>query len=279
MSGVVDAHFHVWRGAVLHQPGVLGELFAEDYGWDEYASAHGGVPVEAAIAVQADTDVSDGEPEVEFLESVAAAHPQLRGIIAAAPIEAADARDKLSALKRHPLVKGVRRTVHHVTDPHVWAQPSFVRGARMLADFGLVCDINAHHFQLAGALAAARQAPDTTIVLNHTGKPDITKDDFPDWRALLDPFADLANVSIKLSLVTPVGTEPDWTTQRLAPYVAHVLERFGPERVIWTSNWPVAGRVIGYEAWYEAAQTFTAHLSESERRGVFHDNAARIYGL
>jgi L-fuconolactonase len=276
---VVDAHFHVWRGAVLHQPGVLGELFAEDYDWEEYALAHGGVPVTAAIAVQADTDVSDGEPEVEFLESVAAAHPVLRGIIAAAPIEADNARDKLTVLRGHPLVKGVRRTVHHVADPHVWAQPNFIRGAQLLAEFGQVCDINAHHFQLAGALAAARQAPQTTIVLNHIGKPDITEDGFDAWRARLDPFADLANVSIKLSIVTSVSTEPEWSIDRLAPYVAHVLERFGAQRVIWTSNWPVSGRVIGYEAWYDAAQQLTTHLSESERRGIFHDNAVRIYGL
>jgi L-fuconolactonase len=71
----------------------------------------------------------------------------------------------------------------------------------------------------------------------------------------------------------------NWTETTVAPFVNHLLSEFGPERMMWASNWPVAALVTPYGEWLAAAQSMTSQLPQAARRQIFHDTATAIYGL
>lgn len=280
---LLDSHFHLWR---FERSPSLGNLadprFKNEILWPDYEAARDGTVLAGAVAVEVtsghvDAD-SDGEPEVAFFERAAAEHPELKAIVAWAPLEHDDVGAHLARLARHPLVTGIRRNTQYEPDPMFCATPAFIAGAARLADHGLVCDICVKDWQLDGVIALARAAPQTTIILNHLGKPEIGAD-LAAWRTRMSALADLANVHVKLSVVVHGQPSDSWADGDVAPVVAHVLEAFGPARVLWGSNWPVAPMVTAYNDWLSLADRLTAHLSENERTAVFHDNAARLYRI
>jgi len=278
-ADLIDSHFHLWRLDRSQASGILADKrFKDDISWADYEAARGATSLAGAVAVQVTSGDGDGEPEVEFFESAAAHHPELKAIVAWAPLEMEDVGEHLGRLARHSLVTGIRRNTQDEADPMFCAIPSFVDGAARLPDHGLVCDICARHWQLDGVIALARAVPQTTIILNHLGKPEMGGDLAP-WRSRMSALAELPNVHVKMSVVVHGEPSDSWVDDDVAPVVAHVLEAFGPERLLWGSNWPVAPLVTGYNDWLALAQKLTAHLSESERAGIFHDNAARLYRI
>jgi L-fuconolactonase len=280
MEPLIDSHFHLWRQADMREPGIAAHPhFGGDIAWEDYAAARGPISLTGAIAVQVDQDPGDGEPEVEFFERAAADHPELRGIVAFAPVEGPDLAGHIDRLSRHPLVCGIRRSTQHEADDAYCAREDFIAGVRLLGQRGVVCDICARHWQLESVIAMARACPDTTIVVNHLGKPDVQGGSLDPWRENMSRLAAMPNVFLKLSVVVQSPEDDNWTEATVAPYAAHLLSEFGPERMMWASNWPVAALVTPYGDWLAAAQSMTAHLPEAARRQIFHDTAAAVYGL
>ncbi len=276
--GLIDAHFHLWQLDQLHTEGILADpRFKPEIAWPDYEAARKGIALSGAVAVQV-TNSGDGEREVEFFERAAAQHPELKAIVAFAPIEDADVEAHLKRLSRHALVTGIRRNTQDEADPMFCATPSFIAGVARLADYNLVCDICARHWQLDGVIALAKAAPQTTIILNHLGKPEIGSD-LSRWRTAMSTLATLPNVHVKMSVVVHGTATDQWQAEAVAPVVNHVLEVFGAERVLWASNWPVAPLVTAYPAWLSLAQRLTHHLSSTDRAAIFHDNAARLYRI
>jgi L-fuconolactonase len=115
-------------------------------------------------------------------------------------------------------------------------------------------------------------------VIDHAAKPPIAEAEFGHWREDMAQLAALPNVHCKLSgLVTEA--RPGWRVDDLQPYVAHVLDVFGPRRVIWGSDWPVVDLAGGYAAWLLASEALLSHLGQQDRDDIFGLNACRFYGL
>ena len=280
MEPLIDSHFHLWRVSDMREPGIVGHpRFAGEIGWQDYAAARGEIALAGAVAVQVDQNPGDGEPEVEFFERAAAEHPELSGIVAFAPVEGPDLAAHIDRLSRHPLVCGIRRNTQHEADDAFCGREDFIAGVRLLGRRGVICDICARHWQLESVIAMARACPDTTIVINHLGKPDVQGGKLDPWRGNMSRLAALPHVFVKLSVVVQTPDDNTWTESSVAPFVSHLLAEFGPERMMWASNWPVAALVTPYGDWLAAAQSMTAHLPDAARRQIFHDTAATIYGL
>ena len=213
MTDVIDSHFHLWRMEPSRAAGILTDpRFKSEIAWSDYAAARGGIVLAGAIAVE----VFGGEAELALFEAAAAAHPKLKGIVAHAPLERADAAVHLDRLLAHPLVKGVRRNTQDEEDPLFCGRPDFIAGARAVGERGLVCDICVRHWQLDGMIALARGAPDTVFVLNHLGKPTIGGD-LSDWREKMAALAECPNVNVKLSVVVHGAPGDRWDEETVAP--------------------------------------------------------------
>ncbi len=178
-----------------------------------------------------------------------------------------------------PRVKGVRRLIQSEADPGFCLQPEFIKGVQGLAAYGLSFDICISHAQLANAIEMVRRCPGVTCVLDHIAKPDIRNGLMQPWKRQMREMADLPNVHCKLSGMVTEADHAHWTGADLQPYIDHVLDCFGLDRVLFGGDWPVVTLASTYTRWVETAGQALAGCSEGERKKLFCDNAKRVYRL
>jgi L-fuconolactonase len=153
-----------------------------------------------------------------------------------------------------------------------------LRGLKAVGEAGLVYELLTLPHQLPAAIEAIRRLPETSFVLDHCSKPPITTGELEPWATRLRTLASLPNVTCKLSgLVTEASEE--WTVDDLRPYVDTVLAAFGPERLMFGSDWPVCLLHATYAQVVEATEQLIEGLDQAERDGVWGATAARVYGI
>jgi L-fuconolactonase len=279
---VIDTHVHLWDPRRFRMTWLNGsDLLDRPYGLAEYRAHTVGLPVEALVFVQAEVEPAYGLLEARWVIEQAREEPRIQAIVAWAPIEYGHrTRAFLEALvELGPLVKGVRRLIQSEPDPAFCLQPGFVEGVRLLPAYDLAFDLCLYHHQLQSAVELVRRCPETRFVLDHIGKPDIKRRLFDPWRQEIGELAALPNVVCKLSGLVTEADHERWTPEDLAPYVAHALGVFGPERVMFGSDWPVALLASSYPRWVETLDALTTALSPEARRKLWAGNARRAYRL
>jgi predicted TIM-barrel fold metal-dependent hydrolase len=173
---------------------------------------------------------------------------------------------------------GFRRVLHVV--PDALSQDSqFRAGLREIGRRGLSFDVCVLARQLPLAQALAEACPDTVMVLNHCGVPDIAGGAFDDWAAGITALARLENMHVKLSGLTAYCAPGMWDAAVLRPWVDHVLHSFGPARVVWGGDWPVVDLGAGLPAWIDLTRELLSGLSSAEFAAIASDNARRLYRL
>jgi L-fuconolactonase len=164
------------------------------------------------------------------------------------------------------------------TDPRWLARPDVLAGLAAVADSGLVFELLVLHDQLPAAVDAVRATPAGRFVLTHLGKPPIASGVLEPWATQVTELAASPNVACKLSgLVTEAS--PEWTVDDLRPYAAHVLDVFGPGRVMAGSDWPVCLLRTDYAGVWAAHEELLSGLSTDDRRAVLTGTATTWYGL
>jgi L-fuconolactonase len=240
-------------------------------GWADFVAAWDGLPVERAVNVQVD-DFVDGTVEARFVTGEADPE-RLGGVVAWAHLESPAVGAELARLRALPQVRGVRRTCQIEADPEFCASAAYVRGARLLGELGLVCDVCVRLEQVRALPRLARACPETTFVLEHLGKPDLTRPPPGYWLRAVEDLGALPNVAAKLSVTVHEAGDPPLTAEAAAPFVAHLLDCLGPDRLMFGSNWPVSTAVIGYPAWADVVGELTG---DDDR--VWAATAGRVYG-
>jgi L-fuconolactonase len=166
--------------------------------------------------------------------------------------------------------------VQDIPDDDWLVRPDLSAAFRAMIDSGLVFDALVLPRHLSRLLVVADRYPELTIVIDHGAKPAIRDGSLDPWRADMAAAAARPNIVCKLSgLVTEA--RQDWSVDHLRPYVSHLLEVFGPERLLWGSDWPVVNLAGGYDLWRDATQQLIASLSQPERQAVLGGTAARVY--
>jgi L-fuconolactonase len=229
--------------------------------------------VHATVLVQT---VSSAEETAEFL-SIAAAEPVVAGVVGWVDLAAPDVADRLAAFEG-PLV-GIRHQVENEPDDEWLLRPEVVAGLSAVASAGLAYDLLVRAPQLPAAASLAARLPELRLVLDHAAKPPIAAGEWEPWASGVAALAARENVVCKLSGLV---TEADWTgweVGHLRRYVDHVLDVFGPGRLLFGSDWPVCELAASYEVVVDAAIALTGSLSDAERLAVFEHNARTVYGL
>lgn len=280
MLNLIDSHVHFW------DPGRLRYAWLAEFPLLNQAHRPSQLPlqrpgwrVEGVVFIQADCAAEQGQAEVDWVAGLAADFPPLQAIVAFVALERGEAvRPQLAALRRQPLVKGVRRLIQ--SEPLGFStRPDFVAGVQALAQYALSFDLCVRHHQLREVTTLVRQCPAVSFVLDHIGKPDIKAGRLDPWRADLRELAALPNVSCKLSGLVTEADPARWQAAALRPYIEHVLEVFGPERVMFGSDWPVLKLAATYAQWVETLVAATDAMSEADRCKLFSQNARAVYRL
>ncbi|MEU9558631.1 amidohydrolase family protein [Streptomyces fumanus] len=273
----VDAHHHVWDLSVRDQDWLTGPGSAplrRDFTVADLAPEARAAGVDRTVVVQTVT-VPEETPE---LLALADAHDLIAGVVGWTDLTRPDVAGELARLRALPggrYLKGVRHQVQGEPDPEWLLRPDVRRGLAAVAQAGLVYDLVVLPHQLPACVRAAAALPGLTFVLDHLGKPPIATGALAPWAGHLRALAALPNTAAKLSgLLTEAG--PGWTTGDLRPYVATALEAFGPDRLMYGSDWPVCTARAPYGETLRLVRELTA---PHEHARVLGATATRVYGL
>ena len=159
-----------------------------------------------------------------------------------------------------------------------WVKTS-TAGISLLKDHDLVYDILIFERQLAPSVKFVDRHPDQPFVLDHIAKPQIDKNLMDPWQDQLHEMAKRPNVTCKISGMVTEADHQAWTPEQLLPYLETSLEAFGPERLMFGSDWPVCLLACEYDRWHQLVSDFANRLSETEQANLFGGTAAKAYGL
>lgn len=272
---VLDSHLHLWDPAVLTYAWLEGALHRR-FGPIEHAvllaDDDGAITARGAVFVQAEADPAESLAEVDWVAS-SATDTGVLAIVARLAMEDGNAVfAALDALAERPLVHGVRRNIQGEAAGFATAA-GFIAAGHAVAAAGLTFDACVQHHQLTELIEFADAVPELPIVLDHLGKPAVTGNPDRTWREQLTELARRDQVVCKLSGL-PAETGNDWTPALLEPYLDAALEAFGPDRILFGSDWPVSGPYLAWERFVVgwASNTIPEHLD-----AVLWDTAARVY--
>lgn len=271
-----DAHHHLWRRPESPRSGILGEAYLDRaFDWNDFASAWGGVHVDGTCLVEATSEPE----EVGLAEETSRQDPRLRAMVAFAAIEESGLGEALQILSRHPIVRGIRRSTQNEADPEFILRPEFVAGARLVGSSGLLLELCVRYGQIDAVPRLARECPETVIVVQHLGKPDVSRAPDPGWLRAVEQLGGCPNVHCKISPVVHTAHDPRFTAEGQSPFIQHAVASFGWDRVVFGSNWPVATAVTTYPEWVEmvAAASEGAGATPADLEALFLTNARRLY--
>jgi L-fuconolactonase len=281
----VDAHHHLWDLKIRAQEWLRAPELKpiwRDFDLRELEPEARVSGVDLTVLVQVAASLEETR---EFL-AFAACHELIGGVVGWMDLEARDPGADLDALRRGPggqTLRGIRHLVQDEPDPDWPARPEVRASLRAIADAGLPYDLLLRRTQAAAALDAVRAIPELTFVLDHLGKPDIAaaEGSGPDdaWSAWIREMAAEPNVVCKLSGLVTEADWPTWTVADLRPFAEVALEAFGPDRLMFGSDWPVCLLAGTYSEVLSAAREVTDGLSAAERAAVFGGTATRVYRL
>ena len=251
---IIDAHHHLWRFDPLAYDWITPKdvPLRRDFVIPELRHMVAASELSGTIAVQARQTVE----ETRWLLGIAQCEPLIRGVVGWVPLADPELPRIVSELVTPQLV-GVRHVVQGEIDPDFLLRPDILRGLKEISRRGLSYDLLIKARQLSQARRCVERCPELRFILDHGGKPDIRHRGLAQWQADLAALACLPNVACKLSGLVTEADPHTWTVAELEPYVRTILDLFGPQRVLFGSDWPGvpaghhASPMVGHRAWMD----------------------------
>jgi len=274
----IDAHQHYWeprRGDYDWMP-PDDPVLSRKYMPADLAASLARHGIARSVLVQAAATVE----ETAYMLGIADATETVAAVVGWVDFENPGHLRHLERLARHPKFVGVRPMIQDIADVDWMLRDDVQWAYQAIIDLDLTFDALGFPRHLDNFLTLLRRYPDLRVVIDHGMKPAIRDhpEGFDHWAEGMSRLADQTQACCKFSGLVTEANE-DWTVDDLRPYADHILTAFGPDRVMWGSDWPVCQLRASYDAWRQAAQALTAHLGENERAQVFGGTAIGFYRL
>lgn len=279
MTKLLDTHQHLlYRDRLKYQwSDTLPALANQDFTVADYQDLTAGRGVAASIFMEVDAD--DYHVETRFISQLAAdPNNGIVGIISSCRPEIDDGFEAWLEECSHLPVVGFRRILHEVPDDVSQGQ-TFRNNVRKIGESGLVFDMVYRADQLGLAGELARACENTRLVLDHCGVPDIASGEMAHWKTGIRELSQLPHVSAKISGVLAYCAPGEATLETIRPWVEHVVDCFGVDRLVWGSDWPVVNLRSTLPDWIDIFRSLIAGLEPAEQAAICHGNAERIYGV
>lgn len=270
---LIDAHQHFWqwsRGWFSRPEPVL----SRDYLPGDFEPILKAQGIDKTIVVQTSPTVA----ETDFLLELAEEFSFIDGVVGWLDLESTSFPESLQRYSRKRFFVAVRPMLESMSDDAWIVRPRVIESVRLIAQMGLGFEFLTLPRHLGYVLRLLERVPNLRGVIDHLSKPEIKKGKIQPWNQLIQEVALHPNIYCKLSGMVTEANPNDWTRDELRPYADHVLESFGPERVIFGSDWPVCLLGASYQEVLETARVFVStKLGRNAIDKVFGLNAARFY--
>ncbi|NID13208.1 amidohydrolase family protein [Fibrivirga algicola] len=272
----IDAHQHFWLYNPDRDSWITDDMstIRRDFlpaDLEPVLAANG---IDGCVAVQA----SQTDEETMFLVGMAQAYDTVKGVVGWVDLQAANLYDRLEAYSQFEEIRGFRHVAQAEPDDFLM-RPEVVKGIKQLAAFGFTYDILIYPSQLKAALHLVRSVPDVKFVIDHMAKPVIRQQEISRWSNFMAEIAKQPNVSCKVSGVVTEADWQNWKKADLFPYLDVVFEQFGPDRLLFGSDWPVCLVAADYTQVKTVVEDYLAPWGYDVRAKVFGGNAVKFYGL
>ena len=274
---LIDAHQHFWRVGENGFSWPTPDLAAihRDFGPADLAAVAAPLDLAGSVLVQSQPDDRD----TDWLLAMAGEEPLVRGVVGWVDLASPDALARIARLSENPKLRGLRPMLQSLDDDAWIAAPGLDPALDAMIAHGLSLDALVLTRHLPHLLALARRRPELAIVIDHGAKPPIAVGDKDGaWARGIDALAAQPQVFCKLSgLLTEAA--PGQGAQALSPYVAHLVASFGPERLMWGSDWPVLNLAGDYGGWLALARNLSGLTDAADLAALFGGTSRRFYRI
>ncbi len=277
MLKIIDTHQHLWDTSNLDYPWLnVFDALQKRYTPQDYRATIGDLNVVNSVHVEGEPAETHIVQEVKWLTHIAEEDGMIGAIAAAAPLEKTNAEAVLEQLAAFDRVVAIRRMAWHHPESDFYAHPNLIQGVERLAKFNLSFELCAKHYQLPAAIELVRATPTVKHAINHCGGPDIKGGQFEPWATYMSELAFFHNVHCKVSGIVTSASE-NWTPVELKPYIMHLVETFGYQRLMFGSDWPVCTLAATYREWFDALLWAVDDAADEEKNRLFYQNALDFY--
>lgn len=274
---IIDSHHHYWHYNPVDYDWIDDSMnvIRADFLPDKLEKTIREAGVDGVVSVHARQSMQ----ETDWLIEMGRQHSFMKGVVGWLPLMSEEIETYLIKYSGEPLLKGLRHVVQGEKDPDFILGTDFNRGVSLLKKYSLVYDILVFERQLPNAIRFVDRHPGQVFVLDHIAKPLIGNNELSPWKENIRELAKRENVSCKLSGMVTEADFMHWTPQQLQPYFEVVMEAFGPDRLMFGSDWPVCLVATSYKSWADLVRENISSFSETEQAKIMGGNAVRIYDL
>lgn len=274
----IDAHQHYWKISRGDYGWITPDLkpLYRDYLPADLRSALLAHKVERTIVVQAAPTLD----ETDFLLRLTEQEDAVAGVVGWIDVSDSACQSHFERLSKHPKFVGFRVMIQDMADPSVILQPGAIQAFRMFAEMDCPIDLLVKAHQLEVLLQLLEKVPTLRAAINHLAKPDIAHAVYNPWKTQMETIAQYPSVYCKLSGMVTEADHRHWRTDDFADYVHHVVNAFGPDRLMYGSDWPVCLLAASYDQVFTLAQSsLPQRLTDADRDKIFGANAATFYKI
>ncbi len=273
----IDSHQHFWRYDAVRGAWITDAMavLRRDFLHEHLAAELTANGMDASVAVQAD----QSETETMFLLDLAEKDKRIAGVVGWVDLRSPRIAERLEHFSHFSKLRGFRHIAQAEPDDRFLVREDFVRGVAQLRSFGFTYDILVYPKQLPAAIELVTHFPEQRFVIDHCAKPEIKAGKTEPWATQMRKIAQHKNVFCKVS---GLGTEADWKHWKpndFGPYLNVVFDAFGPDRLMFGSDWPVCLLAGTYGQVKQLVETYLKDFSQADREKIFGGNAALFYGL
>ena len=273
----IDAHQHFWNYSQSSYSWIDEDMerIRKDFLPADLAPVLKEYKMDGCVAVQA----RQNDEETPFLLGLAKQNSFIKGVVGWVDLLADDLEEKLERCTSQPILKGFRHSLQDEADPAFILQPRFQKGLRLLLKYNFTYDLLIKPPQFQATIKALDSYNEMPMVLDHMAKPLIKSGEMEQWREDIFALAKHKTVMCKLSGMVTEADWQSWKYEDLEPYLDTVLEAFGPERLMFGSDWPVCLVAAEYGEVIGAVERHISKLSASEQSQIMGSNAIKFYNL
>jgi L-fucono-1,5-lactonase len=273
----IDAHQHFWRYDPVRDGWITDAMsrLKRDFLPEDFEGECKANGVDGSIAVQVD----QSENENLFLLDLAERNEKIVGVVGWVDLRSPAAEERLQFFSQRKKLRGIRHIAQGEPDDQFLVGRDFTRGISLLRDFGFTYDILIYPKQLPAAIELASRFPEQRFVVDHLAKPQIKEGGREPWASYMRAIAQNKNVYCKASGLVTEADWLHWKAEELRPYLDVVFEAFGPERLMFGSDWPVCLLAASYRQVKELIWSYVEVHAPQQKVNIFGGNAMRFYGL
>lgn len=273
----IDSHQHFWHYSPEEHNWMTESMSAlkRDYLPGDLQPLLAQAGLRGAVAVQARQMLA----ETDWLLDLADQFDLIRGVVGWVDLRSPEVEAQLARYANRPKLKGVRHIVHDEPDDQFMLQPAFLRGLSLLAQYNLTYDLLLFPKHLPVAVKVVEQFPAQRFVLDHIAKPRIAQHLIAPWEADIRALASFENVYCKVSGMVTEAAWGQWEPDDFKPYLDVVFECFGPERLMFGSDWPVCTVSGPYASVLGLVDNYLQQFPAAAQEKVLGQNATDFYHL